>query len=461
MTTTKVNLANTVEGILPVANGGTGTSTGVAPGGSTTQVQYNNAGAFGGSANLTFNGTTLTAAALTSTGVATFSAGTVSAPAITTSGDTNTGIFFPAADTIAFTEGGAESMRIDSSGNVGIGTSSPSTKLQVSGAASTNNTSRFVAKFTDTSAVALGNGGGIMFQGVYTGTTAIDCSGIQAYKENATDGNYAYAMTFATRANGGDLTERMRITSSGSLLIGTTAEADKFTVNGNMCLNTSIGYVFSNGGGSGGSVNAGIGLDGGGNTLRFYTGGAANERMRIASNGALGFSGANYGSSGQVLTSNGSGSAPSWGSVTMPAGSIIQVLQAINNTIYSIGAASNTTLTNMSITITPRNSSSRFLIKFTGSFGYSGGATFALNVFRDSTNLNQMSSGTYNGMQGGIINGGSAPTGGISFVDSPATASAITYTIRVSNDGTLFVGRRSADTFSAISQIMQVMEIAG
>jgi hypothetical protein len=148
-------------------------------------------------------------------------------------------------------------------------------------------------------------------------------------------------------------------------------------------------------------------------------------------------------------------------SANMPAGSIIQVLQAINNTIYSIGPATNTTLTGMSITITPRNSSSRFLIKFTGSFGTSGGATFALNVFRDSTNLNQMSSGTYNGMQGGIINGGSAPTGGIGFVDSPATASAITYTIRVSNDGTLFVGRRSIDTFSAISQIMQVMEIAG
>jgi hypothetical protein len=36
--------------------------------------------------------------------------------------DANTGIFFPAADTIAFSEGGAEAMRIDSSGNVLVGT---------------------------------------------------------------------------------------------------------------------------------------------------------------------------------------------------------------------------------------------------------------------------------------------------------------------------------------------------
>ena len=53
---------------------------------------------------------------------AAFVAGTAAAPAITTTGDTNTGMFFPAADTIAFAEGGAESMRIDSSGNLLVST---------------------------------------------------------------------------------------------------------------------------------------------------------------------------------------------------------------------------------------------------------------------------------------------------------------------------------------------------
>jgi hypothetical protein len=71
------NTASTVNFTLPSADGTNGqalttngsgtlaftTITGT-PGGSTTQVQYNNAGVFAGSANLTFNGTTLTAAGL-------------------------------------------------------------------------------------------------------------------------------------------------------------------------------------------------------------------------------------------------------------------------------------------------------------------------------------------------------------------------------------------------------------
>ena len=49
-------------------------------------------------------------------------AGTAALPVITTTGDVNTGIFFPAADTIGFAEGGAEVARIDSSGNLLVGT---------------------------------------------------------------------------------------------------------------------------------------------------------------------------------------------------------------------------------------------------------------------------------------------------------------------------------------------------
>ena len=79
------------------------------------------------------------------------SAGSVSSPALSTSGDTNTGIFFPAADTIAFSEGGAEAMRIDSSGKVGIGTTTMTNKLNVLGAI--QSTSTLVA--IDASSVAI------------------------------------------------------------------------------------------------------------------------------------------------------------------------------------------------------------------------------------------------------------------------------------------------------------------
>jgi hypothetical protein len=57
--------------------------------------------------------------------------GSAATPAIRGT-DTNTGIFFPAADTIAFSEGGAEAMRIDSSGSVIVGISTnPLGRLRV------------------------------------------------------------------------------------------------------------------------------------------------------------------------------------------------------------------------------------------------------------------------------------------------------------------------------------------
>jgi len=132
-----------------------------------------------------------------------FAAGTVSAPSITTTGDTNTGIYFPAADTIAFTEGGTEAMRIDSSGNVGIGTTSPSTKLHLA-----------VAGSLGVQAQNTTNGGSAYFQ-ARTGV------GSTYYGQDATGGylltDYAAPLLFYTNN-----TERARITSGGEFLVGTT-----------------------------------------------------------------------------------------------------------------------------------------------------------------------------------------------------------------------------------------------
>ena len=73
-----------------------------------------------------------------------FNAGTAALPSITTSGDTNTGIFFPAADTIAFSEGGAEAVRIDASGNLLVGKTS--TSLTTQGIQIAPNAEMFIAR---------------------------------------------------------------------------------------------------------------------------------------------------------------------------------------------------------------------------------------------------------------------------------------------------------------------------
>jgi hypothetical protein len=168
--------------------------------------------------------TALSTGTLSATGVATFSAGTVSLPAITTTGDTNTGIFFPAADTIAFTEGGAESMRIDSSGNVGIGTSSPSSKLTVGGNPPTAG-----------AIAAVGAAAGISL-------ALSDNVNSSLYVRNAAGGpvigtDAGNALRFATSGNA-TTDEKMRIDSSGNVGIGTSGPSGRLDV-----VNTTTPYL--------------------------------------------------------------------------------------------------------------------------------------------------------------------------------------------------------------------------
>ena len=74
-----------------------------------------------------------------------------------------------------------------------------------------------------TDSYAIDKGGSIGFAGKYnTGGSIAAWGQIGGRKENSTDGNYASYMQFSTRANGGSLTEKMRISSAGKVGIGIT-----------------------------------------------------------------------------------------------------------------------------------------------------------------------------------------------------------------------------------------------
>jgi hypothetical protein len=249
----------------PVITGGS--ITGVALSGNT----LTNPVITGGSINNTTVGANTAAAGnfttLGATGVATFSAGTNSAPAITTTGDTNTGIFFPAADTIAFTEGGAESMRIDSAGNVGIGTTSPSSygKLAVVGgatvigriAAETGN-----GKYSDLILGNIDHKAGIRGQHVSSGNTFLSF-----LTENLSGDGYA---------------ERMRIDSTGKVGIGTTSPDALLSVNGIASFGDGAAATPSIA--NFGDLNTGFWFPAA-DTIAAST--AGSERMRIHSNGGV------------------------------------------------------------------------------------------------------------------------------------------------------------------------------
>ena len=116
-------------------------------------------------------------------GVSTFSSGVVvsagstSAPSISPSGDSNTGIFFPSADTISFAEGGVEAFRITSTGQLqAIGAADVRLTLGSGGTAGTNDSVHIRAdganlKFMNAS------GGATIFEQNGTERVRIDSSG--------------------------------------------------------------------------------------------------------------------------------------------------------------------------------------------------------------------------------------------------------------------------------------------
>jgi hypothetical protein len=151
-----------------------------------------------------------------------------------------------------FLTNNAERMRIDSSGNVGIGTSSPGVKLQVE---------QNQAAYTYSDLVNTTNGGGAIYRLIVrnianTGTTSVDFAKLigSGLAINNNDTNAANFTSFGVGAS-----ERMRIDSSGNLLVGTTNSYAPVTV-GKVAPNSNLGQICAAGGAAGDVGSVGLSI---------------------------------------------------------------------------------------------------------------------------------------------------------------------------------------------------------
>ena len=142
--------------------------------------------------------------------------GTSASPSIYFTSDTNTGIFSPTADTVAVATGGSERVRVDSSGNVGIGVT-PATPLHVKGA--NNEILRLQSSDATTGSLYLS----------YVDSAGTEKGYVGYGSSLSNDFIISNALSGDTRfsTNG---TERMRITSGGEVYIAGTTDQGAYNL---------------------------------------------------------------------------------------------------------------------------------------------------------------------------------------------------------------------------------------
>ncbi len=202
--------------------------------------------------------------------------GSASAPTLTNDGDTNTGIFFPAADTVGITTGGTERARVDSSGNLGLGTTSPSERLHVVGKIAVSGTNPSIRQTVQNAYLDLCGGT----------TVGTDPSIQIAGSTTTSDANIVFynSNTHIFRNSAGS-SERMRLDASGRLGIARTSPGAQLDVLG--AASTSAMRIVGN---SGASIY--VDLSGGGDnyydaTNNIFRNASGTERARIDSSGNL------------------------------------------------------------------------------------------------------------------------------------------------------------------------------
>jgi hypothetical protein len=145
----------------------------------------------------------------------------------------------------------------------------------------------------------------------------------------------------------------------------------------------------------------------------------------------------------------------------LPAGSVLQVVQSSSTTIYSTTSASYQSATNHTVTITPTSTSSKILILHQGMVNSLVNQVWCWATIYRNAATNLYAGGAGDGAAGGMYVSGSpdyhsAMT--FSVIDSPATTSAVTYTVYFRNSSPGSTIRYNADGWKLY---MIAMEIAG
>ena len=170
--------------------------------------------------------------------------GTASAPALAFADDQNTGVLSPGNNSLAFATSGTQRLVIDSSGKVGIGTGSPSDNLTVAGSSGAVNlgiTANTANAYDSPSLKFLG--GNLSTSSILFGDASDADVGKIVYNH---DGN---SLAFTVSAS-----ERLRIDSSGRLLLGTTTEGDSSADNLTVADSGGCGITIRSGTSNTGSI---------------------------------------------------------------------------------------------------------------------------------------------------------------------------------------------------------------
>jgi len=270
---------------------------------------------------LTFGGATT--GYVFSDGPVTVTAGSASAPAMTTSGDLNTGVFFPAADVVAITTGGVERMRINSGGNVGIGLTTLGAQFNaVNGSLmyrwSDDTVGAFshLAKYRGTesapTAVATNDVMGQFVFRAYGGANLRNLAIMQGIVTTYTsDTNMTAAIRWFTTNAGSSPTTKMTLTGAGDLTIGSGAKLALDSVSA-----PSDTYL----------------TETSANNIAIFTGGS--ERLRLDGSGNVGVNVTTFGTSAAGVLGLKNGTEPTTG----PADTVqvYSVDRSAGNTIPAI-----------------------------------------------------------------------------------------------------------------------------